>query len=157
MATTIMWYFKAPAFEIILTNHATIKRFCLITRYTQYNFSLFEVPCTLICFCFNMVSIIITVFPVCLFPIISYCWPWLIGTMLFTTFNLVCMGLCTNLHVIILGALTYIRLHFVALKTPFPSIGTTNTSTTWPSKAFPIGTSIVDLMYLTIYLFLMAI
>jgi len=50
VVATIMRYSKALIFEKILTNCATIERFCLIVTYTQYNFSLFEVPCALICF-----------------------------------------------------------------------------------------------------------
>jgi hypothetical protein len=136
VAIIIMWYSKTPIFERILTNCATVQCFCLITTYTNYNFSLFEVPSVLICFWFNMVSIAIVVFPVCMSSIINSRWLRLIGTKLFIAFNHVCMGLCTDLRAIIPGALISTRLHSAVLKAPFPSICTPNTSTTRPSKAF---------------------
>ncbi len=48
MATTIMQYFKTFIYERILTNCVTVERFRPIATYTQYNMSLYEVPCTLI-------------------------------------------------------------------------------------------------------------
>jgi hypothetical protein len=81
--------------------HKYQKSNCPIATYTQYNFSLSGVPCALICFWFNMVSIAIVVFPVCLSPIISFHWPRPIRTRLSTAFNLVCMGSCTNLRAIL--------------------------------------------------------
>jgi tetrahydromethanopterin S-methyltransferase subunit C len=58
----------------------------------------------------------------------------LIGIKLFTAFNPVCMGSCTDLCAIISRALTYTRLHSAALKTSFPSIGTLKASTTPPNN-----------------------
>jgi hypothetical protein len=72
------------------------------------------------------------------------------GIRLSIPFNLVYMGSCTDLCAIILGASTFTHLHSAMLKVPFPSIGTPNTSTTQPNKAFPTRTFTIDPMHLII-------
>ena len=150
MAATTIEYSRAPLSSNVLTICATVDLFCPTATYIQNNFLVSSLPAlSLVLFWFKNVSIAIAVLPVCLSPIINSLCPLPTGIRESIAFNPVCIGSFTDCLGIIPGAFASTLVRFTFFRTPLPSIGLPNASTTLPNKPLPTGTSTIEPVLLT--------